>query len=323
MLVDSFGRKINYLRVSVTDRCNLRCLYCMPREGVKQVSHNEVLRFEEILDICSIFASMGISTVRVTGGEPLVRRGIADFIKKLKNINGIKNVGLTTNGVLLNEHLTALTDAGLDSINISLDTLNREKYKQLTGADSLTDVLSIIDHALELGLKIKINCVPFCGFNEDEISEFINFAKNKNITVRFIELMPLGAAAAFKPLPIEEVESLVNSEIHHAEGNTEILSGYGPASYFSLPGSTGQIGFISTSRNICKSCNRVRLTSSGLLKPCLFSDIKLDLRTLIRSGTDELEIQKAMREVIELKPHSHSFIADNTHNKKEMFRIGG
>ena len=325
-MVDPFGRTIDYLRLSITDRCNLRCLYCMPPEGVGWIPHNEILRFEEILKICRIFASMGIKAIKVTGGEPLVRRGAVDLIKELKAINGIERVSLTSNGVLLGEYIDKIFAAGCEAVNISLDTLNEEKYRSLTGSDGLGIVLSVIDRALELDFKIKINCVPMRGFNEEDIVKLASMAKNKNITVRFIELMPLGIAAGLQPIPADGVISLIESEHGPLKISSQKL-GYGPAKYYTLLGFAGFIGLISAVTHcFCKNCNRLRLTSSGILKPCLFSDLNIDLRGLVRKGACDGEILEAIMNLIIKKPAGHNFgeVAEkHDHCQKEMFRIGG
>ena len=339
-MVDSFGRTINYLRLSVTDRCNLRCLYCMPAEGVSWVSHNDVLRFEEILGICRVLAGLGIKAVRITGGEPLVRRGVTDFIRELKAIKGISCVSMTSNGVLLGEYLEALVDAGLDRVNISLDTLDEKKFCTLTRANTLENmntlkciygfgnILPAIDKALNLGLDVKINCVPLRGFNEDDIVKIAALAKDKHITVRFIELMPFGPAAVLQPLPISETVSLIKKSFGSLkpvsakpECSRLLPPGHGPASYYTLHGFTGYIGFISASHNFCKSCNRLRLTSGGNLKSCLFGDDGLDLRALVRGGASNEEIARAIRELVVRKPALHNLGSGNCN--KEMFRIGG
>ena len=324
LLVDSFGRTIDYLRLSITDRCNLRCLYCMPPEGVSWMPHNEVLRFEETLRLCRIMAALGISTIRVTGGEPLVRRGAADFVRELKAIGGVGQVTLTSNGVLLGEHLPALAVAGLDAVNISLDTLDEERFRHITRAEGFGGILSAIHRAAELGLRVKINCVPLRGFNEDDIVKLAALAKNSDITVRFIELMPLGAASELQPLAAAEVISLIEREYGPMQPSAVKL-GYGPATYYTIAGFTGYIGLISAvSHCFCQSCNRLRLTASGYLKPCLSSDVGLDLRSLVRDGASDGEIAEAVRELVAKKPAGHSFNhADSGANTINMYRIGG
>ena len=324
-LTDPFGRIIDYLRLSLTDRCNLRCLYCMPPEGVKKITHNDVLRFEELFQICRALAGLGISTVRVTGGEPLVRKGVAGFIGGLKRIDGIKRISMTTNGVLLGEYLQALAEAGLDAVNISLDTLDGERFRRLTGGE-MGDILPVIDTALALGLVVKINCVPLRGFNEEDITRLTALARNRNIAVRFIELLPLGAAATMPPMPVNEVTALIEKAFGHL-ALSPVKPGSGPAVYYTLPGFAGHIGIISAlSRGFCENCNRLRITSEGVLKPCLASDLGIDLRRLVRAGACGKEIEAAVRELVEKKPAGHRFGAAGEkakHRAAEIFRVGG
>jgi cyclic pyranopterin phosphate synthase len=322
-LVDPLGRTIDYLRLSVTDRCNLRCLYCMPPEGVGWMPHDEVLRFEEILRLCRIMATLGIKAIKVTGGEPLVRRGVVGLIGELKAVKGINQVSLTSNGVLLGEHLEALVAAGLDAVNISLDTVNEEKFRQLTRTGGLGTVLSAIDRAVELGLKVKVSCVPLRTVNEEDIVRIAALAHNRDITVRFIELMPLGAAFDLQPLPADEVRSLIEKEYGPLKPSA-IKLGNGPAVYYTLQGFAGPIGFISAlSHFFCQTCNRLRLTAAGLLKPCLSSDLSLDLRSLVRGGSNDGVIADSIRELVARKPARHSFGISDEVSNINMFSIGG
>jgi len=329
-LTDSFGRAISYLRLSITDRCNLRCLYCMPSEGVGKIAHADVMRFEELLRVCRIFAGMGISAVRVTGGEPLARKGAADFVGRLKAIAGIKRVTMTSNGSLLGERLPALVAAGLDAVNVSLDTLDEERFRRLTrggGGDVLPgSILSAVDRALDLGLEAKINCVPILGFNEEDIAPLAALARTRKIAVRFIELMPLGAAAAMQPLPISAVAGIIEKAFGPLTPSP-MSPGSGPAVYHALPGFAGHIGIIGAlSRGFCENCNRLRLTASGVLKPCLSSDLGIDLRRLVRDNASDKKIESAVAELVGKKPAGHSFGAageKREHRQKEMFRIGG
>jgi len=321
-LLDGAGRTIDYLRISVTDRCNLRCLYCMPGEGVGWIPHEDVLRFEEILRICRILAGMGIKSVRVTGGEPLLRRGLAGFISGLKAVNGINRVGMTTNGVLLGEQLEALTRAGLDAVNISIDTMDREKYSWLTRMENTVNVISVIDRALEMGLEVKVNTVMIKDVNENEITAIAGLVKNRNIAARFIELMPLGEAAAFKPFYAHEAAALIQGT-YGPLLPASVKLGNGPAEYYTIAGFAGHIGFISPmSRCFCKSCNKLRLGASGFLKLCLSGDSGLDLRGLVRGGASDEEITGLIREQVALKPAGHSF-AERGGSSVNMFRIGG
>ena len=326
ILTDPFGRTINYLRLSVTDRCNLRCLYCMPSEGVGRITHDEVMRFEELIRICRVLAGLGIGTVRVTGGEPLVRKGVANFIGELKAVEGIGRVTMTTNGVLLEENLEALIAAGLDAVNISLDTLDEERFRRLTKGGGMGNILPAIDRALGFGLGVKINCVPMRGFNEEDIVRLTALAQDKNIAVRFIELMPLGAAAKMQPLPIGEVVALIEKAFGPLTVSP-IKPGSGPAVYHKPPGFAGHIGLIGAlSRGFCERCNRLRLTAAGILKACLARDPGIDVRRLVRGGTSDGEIEGAVRELVGRKPAGHGFGgtgAGRDYRDKEMFRIGG
>jgi cyclic pyranopterin phosphate synthase len=295
----------------------------MPPEGVGWMPHDEVLRFEEILRLCKLLAALGIKAVKVTGGEPLVRRGLAEMVKELKAINGIEHVSLTSNGVILGEHLEALAASGLNAVNISLDTIDEKKFFQLTNTDGLVNTLFAIDHAVELGLKVKVNCVPLRTFNEEDIVKIAGVAKNKDIAVRFIELMPLGKAAAFQPLPADEVMSIIEKE-YGALKSSVVKLGNGPAAYYTLKGFTGHIGFISAlSHSFCQNCNRLRLTASGLLKPCLSSDMSLDLRSLVRSGAGDEEITDLIQKLVNKKPAGHSFGINGEASNINRFRIGG
>ena len=325
-LIDSFGRTMNYLRLSITDRCNLRCLYCMPSACSGKTTPNEVLRFEEMLRICRLLAGMGISTVRVTGGEPLMRKGASEFIREVKKIDGIARVNMTTNGMMLEEHLQNLADAGLDAVNISLDTLNDERFRQLTGSEGMSAILPAIDRALALGLTVKINCVPMREFNEEDITRLALLAKDKKIGVRFIELMPLGAAAALQPLTIDEVTALIEKTFGPLVPSSE-KPGSGPAAYYTLAGFAGYIGIIGAlSRRFCEDCNRIRITSAGILKPCLASGLGIDLRQLLNDNASDSEIEKAIRELAQKKPAGQNFSASGEKAKfrtTEMLRIGG
>ena len=325
-LCDSFGRTIDYLRLSITDRCNLRCLYCMPAAGVDLISHEEVLRFEELLRICRILTELGIRSVRISGGEPLLRRGIVDLVRKLKTVKGIEQLSMTSNGVLLGEYIEDLAASGLQGVNISLNTLDEERFCRISRAQSFVDILPVIDRALDLGLRVKINCVVLRGFNEEDIVKLTGLAKNKSIALRFIELMPLGAAGNFQPLREGEVSSMIEREYGKMTAFTLKL-GKGPAIYYGLPGFKGYIGFISAlSHNFCGVCNRLRLSASGVLKPCLSNDLCLDLRSLLRSNASDMEIIRAIRELIAQKPAGHGFDREHVKGKyikQEMFRIGG
>ena len=342
MLKDSFGRILDYLRVSVTDRCNLRCVYCMPPEGVEWRPHDSILSFEEILRFSRIMAELGIRNIKVTGGEPLVRRGIAGFIKTLKRLKGIEKVTLTTNGSLLGEYLDEAEGFGSealpDGINISLDALDKERFIKITRytESGPEKILPLIDRLLEKNIPVKINCVPVRGLNEEEIIPLAALAKDKDVAVRFIELMPLGSAATMKPVPGAEIAALLEKKFGKLtpfSGGTTTQSdsgvlGSGPAMYYRLPDFTGKIGFINAlSRGFCETCNRLRLTSEGSLKPCLSDKRSFDLRELLRAGASDGELKQVITEIAEKKPQYHSFSPDHSkvagRGSDGMFGIGG
>jgi len=320
-LTDGIGRNIDYLRVSVTDRCNLRCLYCMPEKGADRIPPGDVLDFEEVLRICRVLAGLGIKNVRVTGGEPLLRSGLAGFISDLKAVGGIERVGLTTNGVLLEERLASLVKAGLDAVNVSINTTDKDKYTRLTRVGDMVNITSVLDRALEAGLKVKINTVMIKGFNEDEIAKIAGLAKNRNIAARFIELMPLGEAASFEPFYAREAVALIEKE-YGPLLPAAVKLGNGPAEYYAIEGFAGRIGFISPmSRRFCDKCNKLRLTASGFLKLCLSGDSGLDLRGPVRGGASDAVIAGMILEQAALKPAGHCFTESG--NSINMFRIGG
>ena len=343
LMTDSFDRTLDYLRVSVTDRCNLRCVYCMPEEGVEWKPHGNMLTFEETTRICRVMAALGIRKVKVTGGEPLVRRGVASFVKELKAIPGIEKVTLTTNGFLLGTYLSeaaALSPASFpDGVNISLDALDSGRFMRITRTEGVLpeDILPHVGSLLEKRIQVKINCVPVRGFNEEEIVPLAGLAKDKEIAVRFIELMPLGSAAGFRPITFAETAALLEKAygvLTPIAGTGLIIpiEGSGPAVYFSLPGFKGKIGFINpVSHGFCETCNRLRLTSEGQLRPCLSSVYAVDLRALLRGGASDDEIASAVKEAVSKKPAFHTLspvygAAPEETGKRHMdgmFGIGG
>ena len=331
MLIDSFGRTLDYMRVSITDRCNLRCFYCMPPEGVEWKPHKDMLTFEEILRIVRIMADLGVRKIRVTGGEPLLRRGTPSFFENLKTIPGIERVTLTTNGLLLGAYLDEACSEGLelpDGVNISLDALDRERYRSITRCEDADPeiILPLIDRLLNMSIQVKINCVPVHSVNEEEIIGLAMLARDRNISVRFIELMALGSAADFQPVSGSEAAAMIEK----AYGALIPFSGAvgsGPAVYYSLPGFAGKIGFINAvTHGFCETCNRLRLTSEGFLKLCLSNDIGLDLKEPIRSGISDKELIKAIIEAVAKKPGFHTLSKIYDTPKKHpnsMFKIGG
>ena len=325
-MFDRYQREIHYLRLSVTDLCNLRCRYCMP-DGVEKLEREAVLTYEEFLRLAALFAKCGIDTVRVTGGEPLVRKNVAQLVAGLKATPGIRRVTLTTNAVLLAEQLPALLDAGLDSVNISLDTLRPEVFRQITARDDFAAVQAGLQAALESGLPVKLNCVPQAGVNEGELEQLAALAKDNAMQVRFIEMMPIGYGAAMPCISGPELRARFARrwpELAPLSLAQEHALGDGPAVYYTVPGWQGSIGFIAAVHGkFCASCNRVRLTSQGFLRPCLASETGCDLRALLRSGADDAQLLAAIRETIWAKPREHHFNDSSMPATRGMYRIGG
>ena len=325
-MFDSKGRKIHYLRLSVTDLCNLRCRYCMP-DGVDKLEREDILTYEEFLRLAALFARCGVDTVRVTGGEPLVRKGVEQLVKGLKAIPGIRKVTMTTNAVLLEQQLPALLEAGLDSVNISLDTLDPALFAKITARDEFAAVQAGIHAALESGIPVKLNCVPQVGVNEGELEALAALAQDKPLQVRFIEMMPIGYGAAMPCISGPELLARFRRrwpELAPLPGAACAALGDGPAVYYTVPGWKGDIGFIAAVHGkFCASCNRVRLTSQGFLRPCLASETGCDLRTLLRGGAADEELLQAIRETIWSKPREHHFGDNSIPATRGMYRIGG
>ena len=325
-MLDKLNRKIDYLRISVIDRCNLRCVYCMPEEGIESIPHDEILTYDEILRICEIVSELGIRKIKITGGEPLVRKDIVNLIRDIKNIDKIEQVTLTTNGILLHEMLDDLYDAGIDAINISLDTLNKDNFKKITRRDGLEKVLMSIDKAYDLGIRVKINCLAIRDFNLRELVEIASFAKDREIDVRFIELMPIGFGKKYTQIDNDEILSILESRFGTFEIVTE-KRGNGPAKYYRNQNMKGCIGFISAiSHEFCETCNRVRLTSNGFLKLCLHYNKGIDLKEPIRNGISDEDLKKLIHDTIWNKPISHKFghaSEEQDIELKNMVQIGG
>lgn len=317
---DRLGREIDYMRISITDRCNLRCGYCMPECGVPSVPHDMILRFDEIVRLVKIFCSMGIKNVKITGGEPLVRKGAVGLIKDIKAIDGIEKVSMITNGILLSKNLNALAEAGIDSINISLDTLDRHKYMVITGFDGLETVLKAIDECRAFPeMKVKINAVTMADYNRNEICALADYAAEVGATLRFIEMMPLGLGTGFDVYSQDEIMAVLEEAYGSAKTIKEKV-GSGPAKYYSFEDYKGRIGLISPmSHKFCGSCNRIRLTSEGLLRPCLGSDVGIDLRKPMREGARDEELKALIYEGIMNKPEGHCFETTDS----LMSKIGG
>lgn len=327
---DQYERKIEYLRISLTDRCNLRCRYCMPEEGVQKMRHADILTFAEILRIVRALAVLGVKKVRLTGGEPLVRRNITALIAAIRQIPGIEQVALTTNGVLLAEMGQDLIKAGLTGLNISLDSLKPETFAEITRRPLFERVQAGVENVLALGLtNIKFNCVPIYEVNDAEIPALAALARNYPVKVRFIELMPIGCAyeVGYCGVPTDEVRERLEKTygpMHPVGKKLDRLQG--PAEYYKIAGFAGQVGFIDAMEHkFCSSCNRVRLTAEGFLKLCLNQKNGLDLRQLLRSGISDENLKLALRQAIYRKPAEHLF-TDNFNTARDnraMYQVGG
>ena len=315
-MLDGFARSITYLRISITDRCNYRCRYCMPDGGIEKCTHEDICSLEELRDMAAAAVRCGVKKIRVTGGEPLVCRSVVDFCRMLSSIAGVEELCVTTNGSLLKEVARPLRDAGVTHLNISLDTLNEERFRAITRLGTLQDVLDGIDAAERAGFaKIKLNCVLLGGMNDDEIGDFVRLTAKKPWQVRFIELMPMGVCAAWPPerfLPAQEVLSRV-PELRPAGRS-------GVAQLYRLPGAAGTVGLIEPmSCAFCADCTRIRITADGKLKPCLHSDAELALR-----GLSGAELEAAIRRGILMKPARHRMDETGvTETHRGMFAIGG
>jgi GTP 3',8-cyclase len=328
MLIDSFGRSITYLRVSVTDRCNFRCVYCMPPEGVERHSHESIMRYEEIASVVRVAVGLGVRKVRLTGGEPLVRLGLPDLVRMIAEIDGIEDISLTTNGVLLEKMAAELKDAGLNRVNVSLDTLQPEKFARITRGGSLETTWRGLEAAERVGLApIKINAVAMRGVNEDELQDLARLSLEHPWNVRFIELMPvLNQQPWGQGFPDPSEIYLSVPEIKKALEPLGLAplpgsSNDGPAQEFSLAEGRGNIGFISPlSSHFCEQCNRLRMTADGSFRPCLLQDIEVPFLAALRAGEPVLPyIQKA----IAIKPLGHELSQDRLPAGRCMLQIGG
>ena len=310
---DRYNREITYMRISVTDRCNFRCSYCMPNDGILKKEHNDILSFEEIVEIAKIATSLGIKKIRLTGGEPFARKGFLDLVKMLGQINGLKKLALTSNGSFPTKSLYKLKEYGLSSINFSLDTLDRKKFKDLCNKDDFNLVIENIKRAYDMGFKVKINTVLIKGINDHEISDFIKLSKDMDIDIRFIELMPIGYS-----------KNLYENSFME---NLNILDGYeyenidddGVANLYKIKDHKGKIGLISPlSHKFCSNCNRIRLTSDGKIKPCLHSKEEINIK-----GLSIEEKRKTLAKAIFLKDQSHNLLENGSKSIRNMNQIGG
>lgn len=326
-LIDGFNRPITYLRVSVTDKCNLRCVYCMPEGGLPWLRRDEILTYEEIVELVRAAASVGVRAVRLTGGEPLLRRELSRLVAALSAIEGIEDIALSTNGLLLAAQLDELVAAGLRRINVSLDTLRADRFEAIARRPGLDAVLRGIDAAIAAGLTpLKLNCVVMRGHNDDELMEFAGLTRDRPIFVRFIEVMPVH-----ENLELQRDVYVASVEILERIGALGELQpvvgppGNGPARYFAFPGAAGAVGVISPlSHDYCERCNRVRLTADGRLRLCLFGDHALDLRTPLRTGATTAQLAEILRSAMLIKPQRHHLRLGETASRLRAFsEIGG
>lgn len=317
-MIDNYGRDINYIRISVTELCNLRCKYCMPEEGIEKKSHDLMMTAEETLAAAKAAVSLGINKIRITGGEPLVKRGIVRLCKEIAEIDGVEELCITTNGTLLSEFAVPLREAGVDRLNISIDTLDPDKFRDITRVGELNDVLAGIDAAFDAGFeKIKLNVVLMGGFNDDEIEDFVALTKDRDIEVRFIELMPIGGGIEFDRAGFISCETVLE-KVPQLEA-MDITDGV--ASMYKLPDSKGRVGLIRPiSCEFCSGCNKIRLLADGMLKPCLHLDSEVSIK-----GLTQEEMTEVMKNAILDKPEMRETMDAENPSKagRDMSRIGG
>jgi len=326
-LLDNNHRVINYLRLSVTDRCNLRCIYCMPEEGIRFIPHGEIITYEEMLHIVRLCVQKGIRKVRLTGGEPLVRKGFIGFLERLCVIEGLEEISLTTNGVLLKTFAADIRNCGICRINVSLDSLKPERFFRITGRDCFERVHEGLEEAEQVGFNpIKINVVAMKGVNDDEILDFARLTLEKSYHIRFIEIMPIGEKdtwPAEKFISAQEIQKKIETlGVLHPVGHN-LLDG--PAERFALEGAKGEVGFIGAlSNHFCENCNRLRLTADGHLRGCLFSDEETDIKTPLREGKGDSRLLNIIRDTILNKPRDHGLLPYSPRKcVRTMHSIGG
>ena len=323
---DRYSRAIDYMRISVIDRCNLRCVYCMPAGGVRPAGRKGILSCEEIIRVVGVAAGLGVRKIRITGGEPLIRKDLPYLIASISGMEKIEDISLTTNGLLLEGLARPLAEAGLKRVNISLDSLSRDKYREITRGGDISRVMEGIRQAGEAGLlPIKINVVPIRGFNDGEIEGFARLTLRMPYYVRFIEFMPIGAQEMWssdKYISMDEIKDRISAI---APLSPVEIRKSGPAKYFRFGNAPGAIGFISpVTHHFCSSCNRLRLTADGKLRPCLFSETEIDLKSAMRRGASDGEIERLIRLSIEVKPQGHSIdCGKGSPPLKPMSKIGG
>lgn len=324
MIEDKYKRKIDYLRISVTDRCNLRCVYCMPEEGIVAKPSGEILTFEEIIRFAKIAVGMGINKIRLTGGEPLVRKGITKLIASISKIPNIQELSLTTNGMFLAQYAKELKESGIKRINISLDTLKEDKFKAITRNGRLRDVLEGISEAKKRGFFIKLNVVALRGINTDEIDDFVRFGREHNIIVRFIEFMPTGENYFWKSERFISINEIIeNLRSLYSFSPAEDIEGNGPACYYRFSENGSVVGFISAlSCKFCHKCNRLRFTSDGFLLSCLAFDFGVSIKDALRNNYDADKIISLIKEAVYLKPKEHIMLEGNL-SGCGMSEVGG
>ena len=322
-MLDSFNRNIDYARISVTDRCNLRCTYCMPNGDEYYNTCEEIMSDEDILKICKSFSKIGIKKIKITGGEPLLRKKIIPLIEKIKCIPGIDEVTLTTNGILLDQYLEELKKIDIDGINISIDAVDEMLFENITGFNKVKDVINVINKAEKLGIKnIKLNCVLIKNTNEDQYTKLVNLIKDKHICIKFIEMMPIGIGKEYNPITLNEVKKILENEFGELIIENEKL-GNGPAEYYKINGLKCRIGFIGAiSHKFCKTCNRIRVTSDGFLKTCLHFNTGINLKQYINKNN----LEEIIEATILKKQESHKFEEKSdscNFEVKYMAQIGG
>jgi len=322
-LIDQWQRQLNYLRVSITDRCNLRCIYCRTGPNFQKLKHNEILSYEEIFRVIKAAIPLGIKKIRITGGEPLVRKGVFSFLKEVSSLSELEDISFTSNGILLERHIHDIVNARIHRINISLDTLHSEKYQTITGFNRWQQVWNGLIAAHEAGISpIKLNVVAMDGINDDEWVAFARLTRTYPFWVRFIELMPVGHSDLYDRRWVS-ADTIKKKIEHHLGHLIPVQRSFhdGPADRFKLESGLGEIGFIhAISHHFCQTCNRIRLTANGHIRACLLSDKSIDIRTPVRKGCSDADIQYWIKAAVKLKPQSHT---NNKAVTDQMIRIGG
>src|SRR6476659_9264720 len=331
---DRFGHRISYLRVSITDRCNERCTYCMPQELQEWLPRHDILSFEETLRLIRIATELGVTKIRLTGGEPLTRRDVIQLFRQLPRLTNLRDIGLSTNGTLLAREVEpgltmaqAVRDCGFNSVNISLDTLDHEEYARITGRDLLPAVIGGIEAAIAAGFpQVKLNCVLMRGRSERSLTSMIDFAAERNLLLRFIELMPVSTTEVLSEtnfFPVAEARRAIEARFGALIPQPEFRTN-GPATYYQVAGRAQRIGFIGAMTNLhfCESCNKLRLTCDGKLRPCLGSYLEFDIMKPLRAGASDEELRQFFLEVVERKPQQHDF-RENYQPNRKMIAIGG